>query len=49
MHQNNRTSVILDSTPSRFIKSTPNMVLKCIRIQLSISEIKYTYFGIGLK
>jgi hypothetical protein len=39
MHQNNLISVSVDPTPSRFIKSTPNMVLKCIRIQLRISEI----------
>jgi hypothetical protein len=39
MHQNNLTSIIVDPTPSRFNKEYPNMVLKCVRRHLRISEI----------
>jgi hypothetical protein len=44
MHQNNLISAIVDPTPSRLIKCTPNLVLKCMSLLLRISEIKLTFF-----
>jgi hypothetical protein len=44
IHQNNLTSASVDPTPSHFIKCTPNMVLKCMRMLLRISEITFTFF-----